>query len=160
MHFSSHKTKILKAMKFALRGNKAQIVIDFQDILISSSSILNTDHFNFWFYQLKNIQINEIPITIKGLGKAKAKLKILDSPDKHQLIGSILEICKYLFTYSNYDDGCEMQGDYHSYYDESSDRVFNESDFGHMDPNFEIIDKNKIRIAKISELTLNKDELI
>jgi hypothetical protein len=160
MNFSTHKNKIIESIETALSKRKTGIVDDFKHILVKSSSLFKTNEFDFWLQQIGQIDLEEIPITHDGLNEAKRTLSSLKNSDRHQLCISIKNICEMLFSYCDEDNSCEMQGYFYYYFHIPSNRVFRESGFGVIEPKIEIGDYSEVRIAKVSELFLEKCKLL
>ena len=161
MNFSSHKNNIIKLIDIALKKEKKYLVNDFEVTLVKTNSLLKNNKLSFWQEQLITITIDELPITIYGLNKViNYYLPYLANQKKKYFTHSIDDICLNLFTYSKYDDLCLWQSDYHYYFDESSKSIFKESELGYREPNLKIVDISKIRVAKISELKIDCNELL
>ena len=87
-------------------------------------------------------------------------LKFLSNCDRHSFNSKILDICEQLFTYSDSENLCPFQTEYHYYVHIPSNRVFKESEMGDSDLEHENISSSDIRIAKVSELKINMSVLV
>lgn len=159
MNFNSHKQKLIDSIEIALGKSKGEIIQGFKPILSSAKGLFNSSQYDFWLVQLGTIPIDEIPMTYYGLESAQRSLGRLENYNRNELESAISYICEVLFTYSNEEDMCELQSDYHYYYYIPEKRVFKESTLGMTDLNVQNVNSDDIRIAKVSELTFNPERL-
>ena len=159
MNFNSHKQKLIDSIKITLSKPKREIIQEFKPILSRAKELFNTNHYDFWLIQLGTIPINEIPMTFYGLESVQRSLKCLETHTRNELESAISYICEELFTYSNEDDICELQSDYHYYYYIPEKKVFKKSTLGMTNLNVQNVNRDDIRIAMVSELTIKPERL-
>ena len=160
MNFSTHKTRLLEETALAVSKSKFAMVEDFKHLLSTASNLLPEHDFSFWIKQIEETELDEIPITKYGLNEAKRSLEKQQELDRNKLAHLLSYLCEQLFTYSNSDDICEMQSDYHYYFHIPTSTLFKESELGMQVPRITIEDPNEIRIARVSEINPNRDELV
>ena len=160
MNFATHKQQIIDSIKIALSKDKKELIERFKIILNKSSSLLKSRRFDFWLQQLGTIPSDEIPITKFGLNNACRSIEFLQNSSRNSLESGVLNICEQLFTYSNGDDLCPFQCEYHYYIYLPEHRLFKESGMGHSDLDRKQISISEMRIAKISELQANSSEFM
>ena len=151
MNFSSHQRKLIEDIDIALRKDSLGLINDFISILSTAATLYKTERFDIWRSELGRHQASEIPITKYGHSNACALLLSVETADKNLVCSKIYSICECLFTYSNKHEICEMQSDFHYYYDTEKSRVFKESELGIIDPDTKFSIEG-YRIALKSEL--------
>ena len=158
MNFSSHQRKLAEAIVIALNKNSLSVINDFKLILSTAKKLYRTDKFDFWLSKLGKHPAEEIPITNYGHSIAIASSKHLNEIDRNAFPNLIINICESLFTYSNDQEMCLMQSDFHYYFSFETNGIFKESELGIL----EGLDKNQrnenYRIALKSELGAPKNE--
>ena len=82
----------------------------------------------------------------------------MSESDRNQIQLEILGLCEALFTYSNEHGMCEMQSDFHFYYDLKKGNVFKVSEIDVIEPKMEHPEKGEYRIALKSEIKANENE--
>ena len=157
MNFNSHKQKLIDSIKITLGKPKGEIIQGFKPILSSAKDLFNSNQYDFWLVQLGTIPIDEIPMTFYGLESAQRSLGRLENYTRNELESAISNICEQLFTYSNEEDMCDFQSDNHYYYYMPGKRVFKESTLGMTNLNVQNVNRDDIRIAKVSELAFNPE---
>ena len=160
MNFGTHKQQIIDSIEIAITKDKTNLIERFKLILNRASSLLKSEKFYFWLQQLGTIPSEEIPITKFGLDNARRSLAFLRGADRHSLESSIANICEQLFTYSNEDDLCLLQCEYHHYFYLPEHRVFKESGMGYSDLDMDMVAIADIRLAMISEVEADSSEYI
>ena len=161
MNFNTHKQQISDLIEVALTKTKVDLIERFKIILGRCRSLFNSEKYDFWLQQLGTISVKEIPITKHGLNEVLRSISFLYAQDRHSFNGTVLHICEQLFTYSKADDLCQFKTQYHYYFYLPDRKVFKESEMGDSDlAHREPISLCDIRIAKISELKIDKLELI
>lgn len=161
MNFSTHKNKLIKSIKNALVNDKVQIIYGFKEILKNANDLLKTNKFDFWIAQIDQIQPEEIPVTRYGLNESMRLWSESQDIDRNSLKNLIEYTCENLFTYCDENDLCPLQSEYHYYFHNTKGIVFKESELGMTDlPNNEKVDPSDIRIAKVSELTIDRAKLL
>ena len=160
MNFSTHKNQIADLIEIALTKDKIESIARFEIILGKCKSLFKTEEFDFWLCQLGLIEPNEIPMTKFGLEEASRSLSSLRNLNRNSFKSSVLDICERIFTYSNAEELCPFQTAYHYYFSLSDNRVFKESEMGHLDANDRDVSLSQVRIAKIGELNVDKSEYI
>jgi hypothetical protein len=160
MNFITHKQRLIDSIKIILVKPKADIIQGIKPILTNAKNLFKSKQYDFWLKQLGTIPIEEIPITHYGLDAAKRSLKNTDNLTRNSLDSTIIYICEKLFSYCSEEDMCAMQSDYHYYYYIPESRVFKVSTLGMSDLNIPNVRMDEIRIAKISELNINREELL
>ncbi len=159
MNFRSYQLKIIEKIESALLKQKLDLVNDFKEILNNANSLYKTGTLVFWIETINSTNVSEIPITKYGHAEAIRECEHLREYDRHKAEESILKICELLFTYSNEDDCCELQGDYYYYFSLSHERVFKISALGSL-KGMEREEIGKYRIAYVSDLKINATELL
>jgi hypothetical protein len=160
MNFNTHKQQIVDAIEVALSKDKIEMIERFKYILGKCNSLFKTNNYTFWLKQLNSIPRAEIPMTKYGLENSLRSLSYLRKSDRNNLKSAILHICEMLFTYSNSEDLCPFQTEYHYYFYLPEQKVFKESEMGYSDLQQKNILLVDIRIAKISELAVGRSEFI
>lgn len=130
MSNSSHQKNLVESIRAALKRDKKGLINDFKKILPNAKKLFSTDDLDFWLLQICRHPCNEIPVTKYGHAIAvdySAKLALCD---RDHIVGSIGSICESLFTYSNSQDVCCRQGDYHYFFSIVENRVYKESELG------------------------------
>jgi hypothetical protein len=128
-------------------------------ILSKAKNLFHSTLYDFWLGQIGNIPVEEIPMTYFGLNNAKLSLKYFEKYDRNDLEFAISNLCEMIFTYCSDEEICELQSDYHFYYYIPESRVFKESTLGMSNLRILNIERSGIRIAMISELSINQKEL-
>ena len=158
MNFSSHQRKLAEAIVTALTKNSSNLINDFKLILSSAKKLYRTERFDFWLSEIGKHPHSEIPITNYGHSIAVFNSKRLNESDRNTFPALITSICENLFTYSNNQEMCLMQSDFHYYFSFETNDTFKESEMGIL----EGLDKNQrnksYRIALKSELSAAKSE--
>ena len=160
MKFSSHQAQIADLIAIALTKNKVELINKFKNILGKCDRLFESPQFVFWLRQLGSISPSEIPITKYGLQESFRSLYFLQNANRHSFKSRVLGICEKLFTYSQIDDLCPLQTNYHYYVYLPSQKVFKESEMGDCNLKADNISIAEIRIAKISELSAHPEEYI
>ena len=161
MNFRTHKQQIIDSIEIALtKRNRVDIIERFKIILSKCKSLLKSDRFDFWLYQLGSIPDREIPLTKFGLEEASRLLPSLITLDRNKFGNSILDICENLFTYYNAEELCPFQTEYHYYFYLPKQKIFKESKMGHTNLEEQNVNSSEIRIAKISEIEVDRSEYI
>lgn len=172
MDFSSHAVDIRNRLRRSLRsGSKLLIVKELARCVSSAKSLLKINaveygpyDFDFWLYQMDSTDIADIPMTQFGLEETKRLLEAWTdfSQPRHSLHYTMLEACVYLLTYSNEDDECLAQSQYHYYYFMPEKLVFKLSDLGFSDlpEGSWPTSWSDVRIARTSDLDIEPLELI
>ena len=158
MHFSTHQNILISAIKRSLLLNKARLITEFKEILTSASKLFKTDQYEFWLNTLECVAVNEIPITKLGHNEAVNIAENLQHQDRNVQARSIYGICENLFTYSNENEMCAFQSDFHFYCLKETGAVFKLSELGELQ-GVESVSPNSYRIAYTSELRFSADEL-
>ena len=159
MKFSTHTMKLLESMNVALSKNKRGMILDFKEILGKARWLFKTERYDFWLKQIGEIDIDEIPMTHYGLSEAKRSLKY-EQINRKTLEYMVADICEDLFAYSREDDMCECQADFHYYFYMPTGTVYKESGLGSSTLHIKSPAIEDIRLAKISELNIAKEELL
>ncbi len=158
MNFSSHQKKLVELIEIALKKGKIELISDFKPILNDASKLFKTDKFQFWLQQIRQHQVEEIPMTNYGLDLAKQQVRNLVLADRNSIQTDITYICECVFTYFNDNDMCFMQGDFHYYVNIESGVLFKESNMGVVEPSEANPENGNYRIALKSELKVNENE--
>ena len=160
MNFSANKAKLLEDAALAIQKNKSALIADFKHLLSTASRSLPEHDFSFWIKQIEETELNEIPMTKYGLLEARRHLEKQQKLDRNELALLLLSLCEQLFTYSNSDDICELQSDYHYYFHMPTNTLYKESELGMQVPCIVIENSTEIRIARVSEINPDKGELV
>ena len=154
MNFNTHLEKTKFAIISALDSEKSILISEFIIILKNSAYLLKTDKFNFWIDELQNIDHSEIPMTKHAVVDAQKSWSEYSS--SRTTFGNILlDTCEKLFTYSQEDDLCSTQGQFHYYKDKNTNLVFKQSVFGYIeyvDSAMNKITDTQCGIALVSDL--------
>lgn len=157
MNFSSHQKLLLQRIEEALEKPQNALVSDFISILDKARNLYKTDAYDFWLDMIENVDLGELPITAYGHSEAVREVKYISGSDRHSVKSGINDICEKLFTYSNHEDFCEMQSQFHFYFSISNNTIYKVSELGVTRG----IEENKIgisRIAFISEINASANE--
>ena len=157
MNFSSHQQLLLQKIEDALNKPKNALVSDFGFILDQARSLYKTDEYDFWLDTIENSELNELPITCYGHGEAARQLKDLFGSNRHSAKSGIAYISEKLFTYSNCDDFCEMQSQFHFYFSVSKNAIYKVSELG-TTQGIEVNEIGQSRIAYTSEINASANE--
>lgn len=165
MNLSSHIKKQREDLRESLKGNKAEIISKLLVCVQNAHSLLGDQDFQFWQEQMQKIEASEIPMTSYGLGMAKNDLNRAaeSQSDTRSVLGhEILGTCEAVIAYSNEDDVCYMQSDFRYFFDEAANSIVKGSELGVcVDLNgADVLSEHYDRIAKISELNIDKNELV
>lgn len=160
MKFNSHKNKLIENIGIALKKDKEGIINDFKFILSDATNLLKTEQYAFWISQIGKFPIEEIPMTKYGYESACSTYRGMGEIDRNILADTLTSLCESLFTYSHEDEVCEMQSDFHFYYDLTHDVVFKESELGVIEPADITIVKDQYRIAFKSEIGAEDNEFL
>ena len=158
MNFSSHQKELLESIEVALSKGKLEMCSAFIKILQAASSLYHTKDYDFWIQQIQDTPVEEIPVTRYGHQNAGIAIKNLKKENRHQVQAGIVSISEGLFTYSNENDICPAQSDYHFYYDLRNETIYKESELGFLE-GVEHGAEVRRRIARVSELQINAEEL-
>ena len=158
MNFSNHQKELIGSVRSALVQDKRGLCSAFISILKNAGSFYQTKDFEFWIQQIQETPEEEIPVTIYGHQNASQKVENLVKENRQRVQAGIVSISKDLFTYSNENSICPAQSEYHYYYDQKSETVYKESELGFLD-GVEYGSEICSRIARVSELNMNPDEL-
>ena len=154
MNFNTHLEKTKFAIISALSSDKSILIGEFIIILKNSASLLKIDNFSFWINELQNIDHSEIPMTKHAVVDAQKSWSEYSS--SRTTFGNILlDTCEKLFTYSQEDDLCSTQGQFHYYKDKNTNLVFKQSVFGYIeyvDSAMNKITDTQCGIALVSDL--------
>lgn len=154
MNFNTHLEKTKFAIISALDSEKSILISEFIIILKNSASLLKTDKFNFWIDELQNINNSEVPIIKRAVIEAQKSWSEYSS--SRTTFGNILlDTCEKLFTYSQEDDFCSTQGQFHYYKDKNTNLVFKQSVFGYIeyvDRAIDISAEPQFGLALVSDL--------
>ncbi|MDG9671666.1 hypothetical protein ONV78_28275 [Hahella sp. CR1] len=159
MNFGAHVAGLIKDVNSALEKDKEALVDDFVALLARAKSLFKTDLFDFWLSQLAETPCSELPITHYGVANARRMLSYFDKRKRDTVAWLIADICENLFTYSNNDDACRMQSDFHYYFNVSAGAVFKESKLGEVQGCAPESRADR-RIARVSDLSIPPQELI
>lgn len=160
MKFRSYQNKLIEDIGVALKKDKIGVINDFKSILSNASKLFKTDRYDFWLSQLGKIPAEDIPMTKYGFDSAICKYGNSGNANRNELESILLSLCEALFTYSSVNEVCELQSDYHFYYDLSNGVLFKESELGMVEPADVFIEKGRYRIALKSELNADADEFL
>ena len=160
MKFNSYKNKLIESISVALKKNKVGVINDFKAILSNATKLLKTNQYDFWLSQLGRYPAEEIPMTKYGFNSACSTFNNMGNIDRNKLASILSSLCLSLFTYSNENESCEMQSDFHFYYDLENGTLFKESELGVVVPADIQIEKGKLRIALKSELEADENEFL
>ena len=158
MNFSSHQRELISSVGNALVHDKRELCAGFINILQKAESLYQTKDYEFWIQQIQETPVEELPVTIYGHQKACHTVENFKKENRHRVQAGIVSISEDLFTYSNKDDICPAQSDYHFYYDQKNETVYKESELGFLE-GVEYGAEICRRIARVSELHMNADEL-
>ena len=154
MNFNTHLERNKLAVINALSSDKSVLIGEFITILKNSASLLKIDNFSFWIDELQNIDHSEIPMTKHAVVDAQKSWSEYSS--SRTTFGNILlDTCEKLFTYSQEDDLCSTQGQFHYYKDKNTNLVFKQSVFGYIeyvDSAMNKITDTQCGIALVSDL--------
>jgi hypothetical protein len=154
MNFNTYLERNKLAVINALSSDKSILIGEFIIILKNSASFLKIDNFSFWIDELQNIDHSEIPMTKHAVVDAQKSWSEYSS--SRTTFGNILlDTCEKLFTYSQEDDLCSTQGQFHYYKDKNTNLVFKESVFGcieYVDSAMNKITDTQCGIALVSDL--------
>ena len=160
MNFGTHKQQIVDSIEIALTKEKTDLIERFKIILNKCSSLLKSKRFDFWLQQLDIIPSDKIPLTKFGLDNARCSVAFLRDSDRHDLESGIVSICEQLFTYSNKNDLCPLQCEYHYYFYLTENKIFKQSEMGYSDLDKKKVSISEIRIATIGEIQADSSEYI
>ena len=154
MNFNTHLERNKLAVISALSSDKSILIGEFIIILKNSASLLKIDNFSFWIDELQNIDHSEIPMTKHAVVDAQKSWSEYSS--SRTTFGNILlDTCEKLFTYSQENDFCSTQGQFHYYKDKNTNLVFKQSVFGYIeyvDSAMNKITDTQCGIALVSDL--------
>ena len=156
MKIQNHINRITEKVLSALMSNKEILIAEILNILYDTQKLVEQD-FKYWIEHIEKTEVSEIPITKKGIAEAIHEWNTPPT-NRNELIGAINSLCLYTLTYSN-EEICEFQADYRYYFHIPTKTVFKESDLGNSDLKIKNVQPNDIRIARLSELNIPKEEL-
>jgi len=158
MHFATHQKLLTSAIETALKKSKSGIIEDFKGIILTAKFLYKTDQFDFWLKTIEEVAEAEIPMSKFGHKEAVGVSSYLNELDRNRVVGNILHICEYLFTYANEEESCELFGIFHFYSLKETGVIFKLSEMGILE-GVESVLPNSYRIAYTSELAVAESEL-
>lgn len=129
MKTKSHISKIKEQVISALSSDKETLIKGFAKALKYSSKLLNTDKLGFWEKQLKENKWELIAITKLGVKEELESWRNYE-PSFKTLLNRLQGASEKILVYWEEDDLCEMQGQFFYYKDETTKKVFKESEYG------------------------------
>ena len=155
MNFNSHLILIQKEILNSLSKNKEQMVAEMLNITTRLSNLLKINCHDYIENRLRDIDWSEIPITTYALEEVKKRWKNISLNQKEFSRVTYLTL-ERLFTFWMKEDLCEMQGQFFYLKDNTTKKIFCESEFGEIrdfgnEQNFE-----DLTIASISDLKRNR----
>jgi len=157
MNFSSHQKQLIQKIEEALEKPKKSLVSDFVFILDKARNLYKTNTYDFWLDMIKEADLHELPITIYGHSEAVREVESLTGSNMHSVKSGIDDICENLFTYSNCEDFCEMQSQFHFYFSVTHNTIYKVSELG-VTQGIDVNEIGKSRIAFTSEINASSNE--